>query len=66
MSSLSVSEADSPLSVEVVILSGSLERDVRVRLSAFSANGDTASEGEFNMTSRTPFKDLLECDFIYI
>lgn len=46
MRSLSVSETASPLSVEVVIFSGSLERDVSVRLFAFSTDSDNATEGE--------------------
>ena len=40
------SEVASPLSVAVVILSGSLELDVTVSVAAFSWVNDTATEGE--------------------
>ncbi len=44
--SVMASEVASPLSVAIVILSGSLELDVTVSVAAFSWVNDTATEGE--------------------
>ena len=43
---ITTNEGSSPLSIEVVIVNGSLEHDVTASVSAFSGLSDTATEGK--------------------